>query len=150
MAPLIVMLVAWAGFRLAGVAGFHAADSSIGAFRCALAVMFCFTSVSHFVPRTRAEMIRMVPPMFGHPAFLVALTGILEAACAVGLLVPALVRPAAIALAALLIAMFPANVRAARTGLSVGGRRAMPLGLRLPLQLFWIGLLVLVAVHDGR
>ena len=60
-------------------------------------------------------------------------------------------RPLAVtlALAALLTAMFPANVHAARAGLSVGGRRAMPLRFRLPLQLFWIGLLVVVAVHDG-
>jgi uncharacterized membrane protein len=149
MAPLIVMLAAWVGFRIAGVAGFHAADSWIGALRFALAFMFFFTSVSHVIPRTRAEMIRMVPPAFKHPLFLVALAGSLEAVGAVGLLVPVLLRPSAVALAALLVAMFPANIHAARAGLSVGGRRAMPLGLRLPLQLLWITLLVLIAVHDG-
>ena len=88
----------------------------------------------------------MVPPALEHPEFLVAFTGTLEAIGAVGLMVPALVRTAAIGLALLLVAMFPANVHAARAGLSVGGRRAMPLTLRLPLQLLWIGLLVWVAV----
>jgi len=34
--------------------------------------------------------------------------------------------------------MLPANIHAAREGLIVAGRRAMPLLWRLPLQLFWI------------
>jgi hypothetical protein len=37
--------------------------------------------------------------------------------------------------------MFPANARAARLRLIVVGRPAMPLALRLPLQLFWISAL---------
>jgi uncharacterized membrane protein len=41
--------------------------------------------------------------------------------------------------------MFPANVRAAREKLFVAGRPAMPLSLRLPLQIFWIGALWWVA-----
>jgi len=48
-------------------------------------------------------------------------------------------------LIALLIAMFPANIRAARMHLMVAGRPAMALSLRLPLQLFWIGALAWVA-----
>jgi uncharacterized membrane protein len=46
-----------------------------------------------------------------------------------------------IATAFLLMAMFPANVHAAREGLMVAGRRATPLVWRLPLQLFWIAAL---------
>jgi uncharacterized membrane protein len=143
------MLLGWVSFRFAGVAGFQAANSWIGSLRFALAIMFLFTAASHFAPRTRAQMILMVPPAFAHPALLVTLTGLLEAVGAVGLLVPSLVRPAATALAALLVAVFPANVHAARARLEIGGRRAMPLPLRLPLQLFWIGLLVLVAARGG-
>jgi uncharacterized membrane protein len=41
----------------------------------------------------------------------------------------------------LLIAMFPANVNAARKRLTLGGRPATPLWLRLALQLLFIGLL---------
>jgi uncharacterized membrane protein len=48
-------------------------------------------------------------------------------------------------LIALLIAMFPANVYAARMHLTVVGRPAMRLAIRLPLQLFWIGALWWVA-----
>jgi hypothetical protein len=38
------------------------------------------------------------------------------------------------------IAIFPANVHAARSGASLGGRPATPLALRLPMQLLFIGL----------
>jgi uncharacterized membrane protein len=48
---------------------------------------------------------------------------------------------AAYGLIALLVAMFPANVHAAREGLMIAGRRAAPLVWRLPLQLFWIAAL---------
>jgi uncharacterized membrane protein len=142
MAPLIVMVAGWVAFRLAAAAGFlHAAGSWSGALRFALALMFLFTGAAHFVPRGRAEMTRMVPPRLPRPDLLVTLTGILELLGAAGLLVPGLVRASAYALIALLVAMFPANVRAARMHLSVAGRPAMPLALRLPLQLFWVGAL---------
>ena len=146
MAPLIVQLVAWAGFWLAGVAGFlPAASTPVGALRFALAVMFGFTALSHFLPRTRSDLIRMVPPALPAAGFLVSLTGVLEMAGAVGLLLPTLTRLAALALAALLVALFPANVHAARAGLHVAGRPAMALRFRLPLQLFWIACLAWVA-----
>jgi uncharacterized membrane protein len=64
---------------------------------------------------------------------------------AIGLLVPQVAAVAAYALGALLVAMFPANVRAARAGLVVVGRRATPLIWRLPLQLFWIAALLWIA-----
>lgn len=114
MAPLVVMLAGWVGFRLAGTLGFAPADSTLGALRFALALMFAFTAAAHFGPRMRATLVRMVPPKLPNPALLVTLTGLAELAGAVGLLVPPLVRPAAWALAALLVAMTPAKVYAAR------------------------------------
>ena len=146
MVPLIVMLVGWVAFRLtATAAGLHAADSWSGALRLALALMFGLTGAMHFVPRRRAEMVRMVPPALPRPDLLVTLTGILELLGAAGLLVSGLAPASACALIALLLAMFPANIRAARMQLTVAGRPAMPLTLRLPLQLFWIGALWWVA-----
>ena len=130
MVPLGVMLVAWAVAR---------------SLRVALAVMFVFTAISHFLPRTRSELVRMVPPVFPRAALLVTLTGILEAALAAGLLAPALTAIAAWTLVALLVALFPANVYAARAELTIGGRPAPPLWIRLPMQLFWIGALITVA-----
>jgi uncharacterized membrane protein len=59
--------------------------------------------------------------------------------------VPPLIRASAYALILLLVALFPANVHAARAHLLVAGRPATPLVIRLPLQLFWIGALWRVA-----
>ena len=146
MVPLIVLLVAAIVFRLAAVLGLlHAAASWSDALRFAFALMFVVTGVMHFVPRGRDEMTAMVPPGLPRPDLLVTLTGIFELLGAVGLLVPGLVRASAYSLIALLVAMFPANVRAARMHLMVAGRPAMALSLRLPLQLFWIGALAWVA-----
>ena len=122
----------------------------IGALRYAMSAMLIFTAVSHFHPRTRPDLIRMVPPFLPLPGVLVTLTGILELAGALGLLIPPLIAPAALALSGLLIAMFPANIYAAVNNLAIGGRPATPLAIRLPLQLFWIGALWWIARVEGR
>jgi uncharacterized membrane protein len=89
MAPLIVMLVSWLAARSIGVAGiWHQADSWAGALRIALAAMFVLTAVSHFHPRTRPDLIGMVPPGVPAPRVLVTVTGALELVGAIGLLVP--------------------------------------------------------------
>ncbi len=142
MAPLIVMLVAWLVARSIGATGLWLhADSWIDSLRIALAAMFVFTAASHFDPRTRPDLVRMVPASLLAPALLVTATGVLELLGAVGLLVPRALPLAAYGLIALLVAMFPANVHAAREGLMIAGRRASPLLWRLPLQLFWIAAL---------
>jgi uncharacterized membrane protein len=142
MAPLIVMLSAWLVARSIGFTGvFAAAESWSGALRIALAAMFVFTAVSHFHPRTRPDLVRMVPASLPVPALLVTATGVLELIGALGLLVPQALPAAAYGLIALLLTMFPANIHAAREGLMIAGRRATPLLWRLPLQLFWIATL---------
>lgn len=146
MAPLIVMLAGWIGARLLGRAGaWRAADSWKGALRFALAAMFVFTSISHFHPRTRPDLVRMVPPSLPAPALLVSATGVLELAGAAGLLLRRAAAPAAVGLAVLLVALFPANVHAAEAGLAIAGRPATSLPWRLLLQLFWIAALWWVA-----
>ena len=107
--------------------------------------MFGFTAVSHVHPRTRPDLIRMVPAVLPRPGLLVTVTGIFELIGALGLLVPQLAAAAAYALMALLVVLFPANVRAARAGLTIAGRRATPIVWRLPLQLSWIAALWWVA-----
>jgi uncharacterized membrane protein len=150
VAPLVVQLTAWAALFLAGRLGaLPAAATPVGALRLALAVMFAFTALSHFLPRTRPALVRMVPPALPAPGLLVTLTGLAELAGAAGLLLPPLARAAALALAALLIAMFPANVHADRAGVVIAGRRATPLRVRLPLQLFWVACLLWVARAGG-
>jgi len=83
----------------------------------------------------------MVPASLPARALLVTATGLLEFIGAVGLLVPQARPAAAYGLMALLVAMFPANVHAARQRLAIAGRGAMPVVWRLPLQVFWIAAL---------
>jgi uncharacterized membrane protein len=138
--PFYVMLVAIATARLLGVLVWPALDDWHAATRIGLAVMFLFTGVAHFTG-TRRDLVRMVPPQFPRPAALVTLTGVAELAGALGLLVPLLARTAAYALIALLLAMFPANIYAARIGHVIAGRPHTRLLFRLPLQVLWILLL---------
>jgi len=146
MAPLIVMIVSLLVTRSIGITGmWQEGDSWTGALRVALGTMFVFTAVSHFHPRTRPDLIRIVPPGLPTPELLVTATGVLEFIGAIGLLLPQALAAAAYGLIALLVAMFPANVYAARAELVVAGRRASPLVWRLPLQLFWISALWWVA-----
>lgn len=145
MVPFFIMLVAILVARAAGALGVEYIDSWQMATRVGLAIMFVFTAAAHF-NRMRADLIRMVPPQLPSPAALVTLTGIAELAGALGLLLAPLAPWAAIGLALLLLALFPANVYAARAGTTLGGRPATPLALRLPLQLIWIALLCWVAL----
>jgi uncharacterized membrane protein len=139
MIPFYVMLAGILIARGAGTLGVDALDDWAAATRVGLAVMFVFTGAAHFT-RTRNDLIRIVPPRLPRPDLLVTVTGIAELAGAAGLLIPRLVRWAAYGLIVLLVLMFPANIHAARTGHTIGGRPHTPMVLRLPLQLLWIGL----------
>jgi uncharacterized membrane protein len=102
--------------------------------------MFIFTGVSHFT-KVRHGMAAMVPKAFPNPMAMVHFTGVCELGRAIGLLLPRFRVVAGLCLIALLIAMFPANVKAAREKLTVAGKPATPLWLRLPMQLGFIGLI---------
>ncbi|GIF50211.1 putative membrane protein [Asanoa ferruginea] len=145
MAPLVFLIIGFVLARVAGLAGVDALDGWHPALRVGLALMFVVTGLAHFAPRMRAGMIAMVPPRLPRPELLVTVTGLLELAGAVGLLIPVTSRLAAGALALLMIAMFPANVSAARRKLSLGGRPVEPIGRRSILQVLWVGLAVAVA-----
>lgn len=144
MAPLIALVVGTALARLAGLAGVAALDGWHPALRVGLALMFVVTGVAHFAPAYRRGMIAMVPPALPRPDLLVALTGVLELVGAVGLLVPATAHWAAAGLALLMLAMFPANVSAARRRLTLGGKPVTPLGLRTVEQVFYVGAAVAI------
>ena len=80
--------------------------------RGALAVLFVGAGVAHFV---RPRLFKaIVPPSLPAPDALVAVSGAAEVAGGVGLLVPGLRRWAGRGLAALLVAVFPANIHMAR------------------------------------
>ena len=107
------------------------------AARIGMAALFLFTGGSHFTS-LKHEFAAMIPPPLTGAMWAVYVSGLLEIAGAIGLLMPAVRRPSAICLILLLVALFPANVYAAVKGLMVGGRPATNLWLRTPMQLFWI------------
>ncbi|WP_027346792.1 DoxX family protein [Hamadaea tsunoensis] len=146
MAPLIALIGGFALLRLLGVAGVDALDAWQPALRGGLALMFVTTGIPHFLPGWRRDMAAMIPPALPRPELLVLLTGVLELAGAVGLLIAPLAPAAAICLALLMLAMFPANVSAARRGLSLGGKPVTPLPLRTLLQVVFIAAAVAAAV----
>jgi uncharacterized membrane protein len=114
MAPLITLLVGSIVARIAGWAGADYVDTWVKAVAVGLATMFVLTGVAHFVPPMRAALMAIVPPQLPAPGLLVTLTGVLELLGVVGLLVPTTRVAAAVCLLLLMLAMFPANIYAAR------------------------------------
>ena len=117
--------------------------------RIALAAVFAFMGVLHFVPSVARGMRAMIPPPLrrpGWPAALVVITGVCELAGAAGLLVPwdGLRLAAGICLVVFLIAVFPANAYAARDPERFG-RTAIPFWPRLAGQVVLIAAVVLAA-----
>ncbi|MFB7717142.1 DoxX family protein [Nocardia sp. NPDC056100] len=144
MAPLLVLAVVTALTRLLGwVTGNAWLDSWPHSTALGLAAMFALTASAHFIQPKRDGLIAMVPTMFPNAAAMVTLTGVLEIAGAVGLLLPPFPRIAAVALFLLLLIMFPANVRAAREDVGV---KTMPLPLRTVVQVIFLGATALVAL----
>jgi uncharacterized membrane protein len=143
MVPLVVLVVVTLTLLALGAAGVRRLRPWPVALRGGLAAMFVVTGVSHFVGM-RDDLIAMVPPALPAAGLLVTLTGVLELAGAAGLLMRRTVAWAAGGLAALLVAMFPANVYAAVEGLSLGGSAAMALVPRTVLQIVFLGATVAV------
>ncbi len=114
MAPLITLLVGSLVARVVGWIGVAYVNSWTAAIAVGLAAMFVLTGVAHFAPPMRADLIAIVPPRLPAPGLLVAVTGVLELLGAVGLLLPVTRVAAALCLLVLMLAMFPANVYAAR------------------------------------
>lgn len=146
MAPLIVLVVVTGLARLLGALGLAAFDATRPALVVGLAAMFCLSASAHFLQPRRAGLIAMVPPVLPRPALLVSLTGVLELAGAAGLLITSTSHAAAACLGLLLIALFPANVHAARAGVRLAGRPSTPLLLRTGIQLIFLTACAVAAV----
>ncbi|QBD83696.1 hypothetical protein EPA93_36835 [Ktedonosporobacter rubrisoli] len=139
---LLIMGIAFSIMAILGRLGISAFIDLKKCAAYAMAALFVFTSVSHFISPVRDDLIRMVPDFVPFPAQIVFITGILELLGAIGLLIPAMRRAAAICLILLLIGMFPANVYAALRDISLLGEPATPLWLRVPEQIVYIGMLL--------
>ena len=114
MAPLITLLLGSIVARIVGWLGVGYVNNWTAAIAVGLAAMFVLTGVAHFAPPMRGDLIAIVPPRLPVPGLLVTVTGVLELLGAVGLLLLVTRVAAAVCLLALMLAMFPANVYAAR------------------------------------
>jgi uncharacterized membrane protein len=114
MAVLLSLVLGTVAARIIGWLGVDHVDAWPAAIAVGLALMFVMTGVAHFVPGMRRDMIAIVPPRLPKPALLVSVTGVLELLGAIGLLYPPTRVTAAACLFVLMLAMFPANVYAAR------------------------------------
>jgi uncharacterized membrane protein len=140
MIPLLVLAVLFIVLSLAGLSWWTA-------LRVALAAMFLLTASAHWGKR-RPDLIRMVPAMIPRPDLLVTLTGIFEIAGALGLLYLYTARAAALCLTVLLLCLFPANIRAAREKMTIGGRPVPALLPRTAIQIVFVA--ATLAVAFGR
>jgi uncharacterized membrane protein len=145
---LLVLLGSLAIWRALGGLGVGALDSWPAATRAALATMLVFTASAHFT-KLKEDLVRMVPDWVPRPRAVIYATGVCELAGAVGLLFPWSQRAAGIALVLFFLAVFPANVNAARTGAGMRGAPATPLWLRAPMQVLFIALTAWSAIWSA-
>ncbi len=132
MAALIVLVASLLIYRAAGALGLAWLGSWQTAARSALSTMLLFTTIAHFTQMSE-DLVRMMPPAIPWPRALVYFTGLCEIAGAMGLLIPATRRVAGIALIVFFVAVFPANVRAARSGIGLRGKAATPRDCAAPV-----------------
>lgn len=104
------------------------------ALRVVLAVSMGVAGVLHFV--ASEPFIRIVPDFLPYPAALVYISGVIEIALGLTLLLPPLSQWAAWGLVALFIAVYPANINMAVNQIQIGGFPSSWWfhAIRLPLQ----------------
>lgn len=102
--------------------------------RFAIAGLFLVTGTLHFLKPD--PFLKIVPPALPWPLGCVYASGFFELAGAGGLLIPRFRRAAAYGLAALLIAVLPANITMAVAPVKFGGVFDYPLyhWIRIPFQ----------------
>jgi uncharacterized membrane protein len=145
--PLIALVGVTLALRIAGAVGVRRLHPWSVALRGGLATMFVMTGMAHFIG-LRAELISMVPPAMPNPGLLVTITGLLELAGAVGLLLARTAPWAAGGLTALLVGLFPANVYAALNGITTSPEDA--LAPRTLMQLVFLAATVAVLASSLR
>lgn len=115
-----------------------------------LVAMCAMGVLARLVPTRRRALVEIVPGWAPKPTVVVWLTGLLELAGGIGLLIEATRPWAAICLGLLLVAVFPANVVDARRAGETDGTTRQRLLRRGSEQLAFILLCVSVLVIDHR
>lgn len=141
MVVLFILVISCLIFRGIGYAGIATFASWQASARDALSLMLIFTGISHFT-FMKEDFVRMMPPSIPWPRAMVYFTGVCEIAGAIGLQFPEFRRAAAYALVAFFLAVLPANVHAARAGVTLRGKPATNLWLRIPMQILFIAIAV--------
>lgn len=145
MAPLITLIVAFVLLYTGGLLGWTYMVHLQHALQGAVAAMFLLTASAHWGKR-RPDLIRMVPSIFPRPDWIVTATGWLEIIGAVLLVIPFTSKAASIGLAIMLLAMFPANIRASREKLQLDGKEVLPLKDRTLLQIVFLLAVILSGI----
>ena len=148
MVPFIVLIALFGFFYLLGSVWFPTLNW-LTCLRLALAGMFLLTASAHWGKRRR-DLVAMVPQAFPRPDLLVTVTGLVEILGAAGLLLAQAAPYAALGLCLLLLAVFPANVHAARQHLCIAGRQVEALLPRTILQLVFLAAAATVFVAGRR
>jgi uncharacterized membrane protein len=137
MIVLAALFVSLFVFRALGFAGVAALASWHACARDAMGVMLLFSAAAHFTSM-KEDLIRMIPSWIPSPRAMVYFTGVCEIAGAIGLFVPQLNRVAGAALIVFFLAVLPANIHAARAGVTLRGKPATALILRIPMQILFV------------
>src|ERR1700733_862792 len=145
MIPFIVLVTLFAFLCILGHFQIPVAFGWWTSLRFALAGMFLLTASAHWGKR-RPDLIRMVPASFPRPDLLITVTGVLEILGAVGLMLTNVAPYAALGLASMLVAVFPANIHAARQRLTIAGRPVEALLPRALLQIVFLAATIAVFV----
>lgn len=112
------------------------------------AAAFVLAGANHFL--NAPFYLKIMPPVFPAPLFLIYLSGAFEIVLGALLLIRKFTRLAAYGLIALLVAVFPANVYMATNANLFTEYSQTALLLRLPLQLVLIALAFWFAKPDGE
>ena len=148
---LMMFVVPTLVLRLLGLLGVRRFTTWRVAAAHGLAFLFTMTGLAHFVPDSvtvmpsHSDLVAMVPSAVPFPEFAVYATGVLELAGAVGLLFAGTRRWAGLGLAALLVAMVPANIYAAVEDIPLNGEPPTPLWFRIPEQVVYFAVALWIA-----
>jgi uncharacterized membrane protein len=110
--------------------------------RGVLGLAFVGAGLLHF-GRLKKDYQAMVPARLGNAGFWVAVTGVLEPLGGIGLVMAPTARLSSVGLAALLVAVFPANIRAAAEHLTFAGRRQPSVAVRGSVQVVVLALVLI-------
>ncbi|MBA3693731.1 MAG: DoxX family membrane protein [Acidobacteria bacterium] len=139
MTVFFLIFIFWGLLFGAAKLGFNPIKTVKDNARIATGLTFIFTGATHFL--MPGKFMEMMPPFIPAPHLMIYASGVFEIMGGIGLIVPTTKRPAAYGLAALLIAVFPANIYVALSKVQLGGfmNYSFYQWLRLPLQIVLVG-----------